>query len=59
MPWRDVTCVATVNIPSAFMQAFIDETVHIKFDNELIDLLREVDPSLKQYVSYENGKRVL
>ena len=41
------------------MQAFIDETVHIKFDNELIDLLREVDPSLKQYVSYENGKRVL
>jgi hypothetical protein len=41
------------------MQAFIDETVHIKFDNELIDLLCEVDPSLKQYVSYENGKRVL
>jgi Reverse transcriptase (RNA-dependent DNA polymerase) len=51
--------VATIDIPSAFMQAFIDEIVHIKFDNELIDLLCEVDPSLKQYVSYENGKRVL
>ena len=51
--------VATIDIPSAYMQAFIDETVHIKFDNKLIDLLCEVDPSLKQYVSYENGKRVL
>jgi hypothetical protein len=51
--------VATIDIPSAFMQAFIDEIVHIKFDDELIDLLCEVDPSLKQYVSYENGKRIL
>jgi hypothetical protein len=56
MEGRDV---ATIDIPSAFMQAFIDEIVHIKFDNELIDLLCEVDPSLKQYVSYENGRRVL
>jgi Reverse transcriptase (RNA-dependent DNA polymerase) len=56
MEGRDV---ATIDIPSAFMQAFIDETIHIKFDNELIDLLCEVDPSLKQFVSYENGKRVL
>jgi hypothetical protein len=56
MEGRDV---ATIDIPSAFMQAFIDEVVHIKFDNELIDLLCDVDPSLKQYVSYENGKRVL
>ena len=51
--------VATIDIPSAFMQAFIDELVHIKFDDEIIDLLCEVDPSLKQYVAYENGKRVL
>jgi hypothetical protein len=51
--------VATIDIPSAFMQAFIDELVHIKFDDEIIDLLCEVDPSLKQYVTYENGKRVL
>jgi Reverse transcriptase (RNA-dependent DNA polymerase) len=51
--------VATIDIPSAFMQAFIDELVHIKFDDEIIDLLCDVDPSLKQYVTYENGKRVL
>jgi hypothetical protein len=51
--------VATIDIPSAFMQAFIDELVHIKFDDQIIDLLCEVDPSLKQYISYENGKRVL
>jgi hypothetical protein len=51
--------VATIDIPSAFMQAFIDELVHIKFNDEIIDLLCEVDPSLKQYITYENGKRVL
>jgi Reverse transcriptase (RNA-dependent DNA polymerase) len=51
--------VATIFIPGAFMQAMIDEVVHIKFDEELIDLLCEVDPSLKQYVSMEKGKRVL
>jgi hypothetical protein len=51
--------VATIDIPGAFMQAMIDEVVHIKFDEELIDLLCEVDPSLKQYVSMEKGKRVL
>ena len=47
------------DIPGAFMQALIDEEVHIKFDNELVDLMCEVDPMLKQYVALENGKKVL
>ena len=51
--------VATLDIPGAFMQADIDEEVHIKFDGELIDLLCQVDPSLAQYVAVENGKKVL
>ena len=50
--------VATVDIPGAFMQAMIDKVVHIKFNKEYIDLLCEVDPSLKQYVNMENGRRV-
>ena len=36
MEGRDV---ATIDIPSAFMQAFINKVVHIKFDSKLIDLL--------------------
>jgi hypothetical protein len=51
--------VATLDIPGAFMQANIDEEVHIKFDGELIDLLCQVDQSLAQYVAVENGKKVL
>jgi hypothetical protein len=48
--------VATLDIPGAFMQAMIDEEVHIKFDGELIDLLCQVDPSLSKFVRIENGK---
>ena len=51
--------VATLDIPGAFMQAMIDEELHIKFDEELIDLLCQVDPSLSQYVTMEGGRRVL
>jgi hypothetical protein len=51
---------ATIDIiPVAFMQAFIDELVHVKFDGELIDLICQVDPSLSKFVTMENGKRVL
>jgi len=31
--------VATIDIPGAFMQAAIDEEVHVKFDKELTDLM--------------------
>jgi hypothetical protein len=51
--------IATVDIPSAFMQAFIDKTVHVKFNDEVINLLCELDPKLNEYVGLEHGKRVL
>jgi hypothetical protein len=53
---RDIT---TCGIPGAFMQADIDEEIPVKFDDELIDLLLKVDPTLKQYVAVEHGKKVL
>ena len=54
MEGRDI---ATIDILSAFMQAFINEVVHIKFNNELIDLLCQVDISLKNtyLTSMERG----
>ena len=51
--------IATLDIPGAFMQASIDEEVHVKFDKELVDLLCQVDPSLKKYVTIEGSRRVL
>ena len=53
MEGRDI---ATIDIPSAFMQALINEVVHIKFDNELIDLLCQVDISLKNTYPTSMGK---
>jgi hypothetical protein len=51
--------VATCDIPGPFMQGDIDEEIHTKFDGELVDLLIQINPSLGQYVTVENGKRVL
>jgi len=52
--------VICADIPGAFMQANIDEIVHVKFEGEIAELLVMVDPSLyKQYLCYEQGKPVI
>jgi hypothetical protein len=57
MEGRDV---ATVDIPGAFMQADIDEVVHIKFEGEMAEMLVKMDPKLyRKYVKDENGKTVM
>jgi hypothetical protein len=54
MEGRDVT---TVDIPGAFMQADIDEVVHIKFEGEISEMLVKMDPKLyRKFVKDENGK---
>jgi hypothetical protein len=52
--------VATVDIPGAFMQADMDETVHMKLEGTMAELLVKLDPKLyRKYVQMENGKQVL
>jgi hypothetical protein len=52
--------VATVNIPGAFMQANIDEVVHVRFKGEMAEMLVRMDPKLyRKYIRDENGKTVL
>jgi hypothetical protein len=52
--------VATVDIPGAFMQADIDEVIHVKFEGEIAEMLVRMDPKLyRKYVKDENGKTVL
>jgi hypothetical protein len=51
--------VATVDIPGAFMQADIDEVVHVKFEGKIAEMLVKLDPQLyRKYVKDENGKSV-
>jgi hypothetical protein len=57
MEGRDV---ATVDIPGAFMQADMDETVHIKLEGTMAELFARLDPKLyRKYIRTEGGKTVL
>ena len=51
--------VMTLDIPGAFMQTDIDETIHIRLDGPLVDLLIKVDPSYQSFVCHERGQRVI
>jgi Reverse transcriptase (RNA-dependent DNA polymerase) len=51
--------VGTCDIPAAFMQAEIDEEVHIKLEGELTDLLISVDESYSCCITFERGKKVI
>ena len=52
--------VATVDIPGAFMQGDQDETVHMRLEGTLAELLTKCDPKLyRKYVAKENNKPVL
>ena len=52
--------VATVDIPGAFMQGDQDETVHMRLEGTLAELLTKCDPKLyRQYVVTENNNPVL
>ena len=52
--------VATVDIPGAFMQGDQDETVHMRLEGTLAELLTKCDPKLyRQYVVTEHNKPVL
>ena len=52
--------VATVDIPGAFMQADMDEEVHMKLEGKMVDILHKIDPKLyTQYTCIEKGKKTL
>ena len=51
--------VATCDVPGAFLQADIDEQIHVHLDGELAELLVKVDPTYKQFIAYECNKPVI
>ena len=57
MEGRDV---ATADVPGAFVQADIDEVVHVKFEGEMAEMLVKLDPKLcRKHIKDKNGKTVL
>ena len=52
--------VASMDIPGAFMQANMDEAVHVQLKGTMAELLIKMDPKLyRQYVCNDRGKTVL
>ena len=51
--------VITCDIPSAFMQANIDEQLFLKFNGDLVELLIQVDPTNQPYIMYKGKQPVL
>ena len=52
--------VRIVDVPGAFMQADMDELVHVRFEGKMVELLLEVDEELyRPYVTREKGKLVM
>ena len=49
--------MATVDIPGAFMQAGMDEEVHMKLEEKMVDILEKIDNKLyKKYTTTKNGQ---
>ena len=51
--------VMTCDIPRAFMQSEMDELLHMKLEGEIVLLLIRLDPSYKQFLTYQRGKPVI
>ena len=52
-------CIATIDIPEAFMHADIDKQIHVKLDGDIAILLCKVDATYQQFLTYEGNKPVI
>jgi hypothetical protein len=51
--------VAVLDIPGAFMQADMDELVHVRFTGKMVELLMEIDPSMYGPCVVKEGKETV
>ena len=52
--------VAVLDVPGAFMQADIDELVHVRFTGEMVKMLLQIDEQMySEYVMMEKGEQVM
>ena len=52
--------ISILDIPGAFMQADMDEIVHVKFEGEIAEMSVKLDPKLYwKFIKDEHGKPVL
>ena len=47
----------TLDKPEAFVKADIEKLINVKLVGELANILKKVDPTYSQFITYENGKK--
>jgi hypothetical protein len=56
---RERRDVATVDLPGAFMQADMDDVVHMRLTGAMVQILGEIDATYSKFVCIEKGKQVI
>ncbi|MEL6660658.1 MAG: reverse transcriptase domain-containing protein, partial [Bacteroidota bacterium] len=51
--------IATCDITGAYLNAHIDDYVTMKFTGRAVDVLCQLDPSFKEKIVYEKGRKIL
>ena len=51
--------VAVIDVPGAFMQADMDELVHVRFTGKMVDLLLEIDQKMYGPCVIKEGKETV
>ena len=51
--------LGTADVAGAFLKAFMDDFVVMKFNGESVDMLCDMDPRHTEFVVYKNGTKVL
>ncbi|KAI2506284.1 Reverse transcriptase (RNA-dependent DNA polymerase) [Fragilaria crotonensis] len=51
--------IATSDVVGAYLKCKMDDYVLIRFEGESVDILCQMNPSHRQFVTIENGKKVL
>ena len=57
---KERRCVKCIDVPGAFMQADVDELIHVKMEGEMAKLYASLCPeTYNKFVTYEHGKPML
>ena len=52
--------VSVFDVPGAFMQTDMDELVHVRFTDKMVELFLEIDEAMyKRCITLERGERVM
>ena len=56
---KEIRYTVTCDVPGAFMQADIDELIHLRLDGELAELLIKVDASYHKFLTYKGKTPII